>query len=77
MEALIQAGADLEVASDAGTPLLWAAGSGALDVVKALLVAGASPAAVADGNVSAVFMAAASGRRQSVTALITAISCWR
>ncbi len=61
VEALIAAGADLEAPSDAGTPLLWAAGSGAADVVAALLAAGAAPDALAEGHVSAVFMATASG----------------
>ncbi len=61
VEALVAAGADLEAPSDAGTPLLWAAGSGAADVVAALLAAGAAPDALAEGHVSAVFMATASG----------------
>ena len=61
VEALVAAGADLEAPSDAGTPLLWAAGSGAADAVGALLRAGAAPNAVAEGHVSAVFMATASG----------------
>jgi hypothetical protein len=32
VDALTKAGADVEAASDAGTPLLWAAGSGAVEV---------------------------------------------
>lgn len=32
VEALIKAGANVEAASDAGAPLLWAAGSGAMEV---------------------------------------------
>jgi len=51
----------LEAPTDAGTPLLWAAGSGAEAAVAALLAAGASPDAFAEGHVSAVFMATASG----------------
>ena len=61
VEALIAAGADLEAPSVAGTALLWAAGSGAANVVAALLAAGAAPDALAEGHVSAVFMATASG----------------
>ena len=61
IEALIAAGAELEAPSDAGTPLLWAAGSGAADAVAALLQAGAGPNAVTEGHVSAVCMATASG----------------
>ena len=61
IETLISAGAALEAQTDAGTPLLWAAGSGAVAAVAALLAAGAVPDACAEGNISAVFMAAASG----------------
>lgn len=61
VQALIAAGADLEASSEAGTALVWAAGSGTAPVVAALLDAGASPAATAEGNISGVFMAAASG----------------
>lgn len=57
----MKAGAALEAPTDAGTPLLWAAGSGGTDAVAALLAAGASPEARAEGDVSAVFMATASG----------------
>jgi hypothetical protein len=34
VDALTKAGADVEAASDAGPPLLWAAGSGALEVFR-------------------------------------------
>lgn len=61
INALVGAGAHLEALTDVGTPLLWAAGSGSVDAVAALLAAGASPSARADGDVTAVFMATASG----------------
>lgn len=63
MEALLGAGADVEAASEAGPPLLWAAGSSAAGaaVVRALLAAGADVNARAAGGITALFMAAASG----------------
>ena len=37
MEYLLSKGAEVESQSDAGTPLLWAAGHGQLDALKVLL----------------------------------------
>lgn len=70
VEALVEGGADVEAGSDAGPPLLWAAGSGSPATVAALLAAGASPAATAPGNVSAAFMAAASGAQHATPPLL-------
>jgi len=61
VEALLDAGANLEAPSETGTPLLWAAGSGSQEVVGQLLAAGADPNARAADGVTAMLMAAASG----------------
>lgn len=54
-------GTPVDAPSTAGTPLLWASGSGQADVVEALLQAGANPDATAADGVSAILMASAAG----------------
>ena len=61
MDALLSAGAALEAPSPAGTPLLWAAGSGQADTMQALLEHGCQRDAVTEDDVGAALMAAAMG----------------
>lgn len=61
VEWLLENGSSVDSQSQAGTPLLWAAGSGQAAIVKALLRAGADPNAAAADGTSAVLLAAAAG----------------
>ena len=61
VDALTAAGAALDAPSPAGTPLLWAAGSGQAATARALLAQGCHRDAVTDDGVSAALMAAAMG----------------
>lgn len=61
VDALTAAGAALDAPSPAGTPLLWAAGSGQAATAQALLAQGCQRDAVTDDGVSAALMAAAMG----------------
>lgn len=62
IEALLEAGANVDAPSEAGTPLLWACGSGHTKAVRALLAAGADPNARSADGVGAMLMAAAAGK---------------
>jgi hypothetical protein len=61
--ALLEGGAHVAASSEAGPPLLWAAGSSAAGagIVQALLAVGADVNAHTAAGVTALFMAAASG----------------
>ena len=59
---LLQHGAPVDSSSPAGTPLLWAAGSGQDSAVSQLLAAGADVNATTADGISAVIMASAAGR---------------
>lgn len=61
VDALTAAGAALDATSPAGTPLLWAAGSGQAGTVRALLGKGCQRDAVTEDGVGAALMAAAMG----------------
>ena len=61
VEWLLENGAPVDALSEAGTPLLWAAGSGQQHVVKELLRAGANADALGTDGVSATLMASAAG----------------
>ena len=61
MALLLENGAAVEAPSESGTALLWAAGSGSVEVVTQLLNAGANPDAQTSDGVSAALMAAAAG----------------
>lgn len=63
VDALTAAGAALDAPSPAGTPLLWAAGSGQAATARALLAQGCQRDAVTDDGVSAALMAAAMGEQ--------------
>ena len=63
VDALTAAGAALDAPSPAGTPLLWAAGSGQAATARALLVQGCQRDAVTDDRVGAALMAAAMGEQ--------------
>lgn len=61
LHALLASGADVDAVSSAGTPLLWAAGSGNQEAVSTLLEAKADPNARTSDGVGAVLLAAAAG----------------
>ena len=61
MNALIDAGAEKEAPSKTGPPLLWAAGSGNVTAVKALVESGVNCNAISSDGCGAVLMAAAAG----------------
>lgn len=69
LKALLEAGGAVDAPSTAGTPLLWAAGSGNRRAVECLLAAGADPNALTSDDVGAMLMAAASGNTDVVQAL--------
>ncbi len=62
VDALVTAGAALEAPSSAGTPMLWAAGSGQAETVEALLAHGCQRNVVTEDGVGAALMAAAMGK---------------
>ena len=66
MTLLLEKGANVEAPSESGTALLWAAGSGSVDIVAQLLEKGADPDAQTLDGVSASLMAAAAGMRNSL-----------
>lgn len=70
--ALLEGGAHVAASSEAGPPLLWAAGSSAAGagIVQALLAVGADVNAHTAAGVTALFMAAASGGEDAAQALL-------
>eukprot|EP00252_Welwitschia_mirabilis_P004722 TRINITY_DN15015_c0_g2_i1.p1 TRINITY_DN15015_c0_g2~~TRINITY_DN15015_c0_g2_i1.p1 ORF type:complete len:461 (-),score=133.94 TRINITY_DN15015_c0_g2_i1:57-1439(-) len=72
IELLLAKGVPIDIASDAGTPLIWAAGHDKPEAVKTLLDHGADPNAETDDNVTALLSAAAAGSLGSVELLVKA-----
>ena len=70
---LIAGGADVFELDSIGSPLHWAAGRGHLDVVEALLAAGADPNQVSHSPdlLTPLHMAAGAGRAEVIELLIT------
>ena len=58
---LLEHGADASAACDAGSPVMWAAGSGKSATLEALLQGGADPNTPGNANVTAVLAASAAG----------------
>ncbi len=72
VQALLQAGADINAPTDTGTALHWAAAEGAKDALQALVDAGADVNAVNGQGVTPIILAAAHGCGSSVAALAKA-----
>ncbi|CAN6327084.1 unnamed protein product [Urochloa humidicola] len=72
MNLLISKGVDIESESDAGTPLVWAAGHGQLDAVKLLLQHNAKPNTENADGITALLSATAAGSLPCVEVLIEA-----
>ena len=68
MRKLLEAGAEKEAESSTGTPLLWAAGSGNVDAVKALLSADVNCNATSPDGCGAILMASAGGTPSTLSA---------
>ncbi|KAH0766507.1 hypothetical protein KY285_002378 [Solanum tuberosum] len=68
--ATIQAGADVNVRTGDATPLLIAAHNGSAGVINCLLQAGADPNAAEEDGTKPIQVAAASGSREAVEALL-------
>ena len=58
---LLEHGADANGPCDAGSPVMWAAGSGKTAALQALLQAGGDPNAAANSNVTPALAASAAG----------------
>ena len=58
---LLEHGADASAACDAGSPVMWAAGSGKSATLEALLQGGADPNTPGNANVTAALAASAAG----------------
>lgn len=74
LKRLLEAGAPVEAASDAGPPLLWAAGQAHAECVEALVQAGASANAVNGDGVTALVMVAALGGDHGAAACVRALA---
>ena len=61
MKLLLEHGASPDATCDAGPPVMWAAGSGKVATLQALLQAGADPNAAANSNVTPALAASAAG----------------
>ncbi|CAL4902523.1 unnamed protein product [Urochloa decumbens] len=72
MNLLLSKGVDIESESDAGTPLVWAAGHGQLDAVKLLLQHNAKPNTENADGITALLSATAAGSLPCVEVLIEA-----
>lgn len=70
IEALIARGVDVDSPSDAGSPLIWAAGHDHPNAVKLLLKSGANPSAATDDEVTPLVTAAAAGSSEIVELLL-------
>jgi len=67
---LLEHGADASAACDAGSPVMWAAGSGKSATLEVLLQGGADPNTPGNANVTAALAASAAGtqfRKQCFT----------
>ncbi|KAK9862761.1 hypothetical protein WJX84_006149 [Apatococcus fuscideae] len=69
VEALVEAGAALDAPSSAGTPFLWAAGSGQARTAQALLTLGCQPNVTTEDGVGAALMASAMGSLETLSVL--------
>ncbi|KAB2621420.1 ankyrin-1 [Pyrus ussuriensis x Pyrus communis] len=69
---LISKGADVNSQSDAGSPLIWAAGHGQQDAVKVLLEHNANPNAENDDNITPLLSSVAAGSLPCLELLIQA-----
>lgn len=67
---LLSKGLDANSQSDAGTPLIWAAGHGQTDAVKVLLEHNADPNIETDDNITAVLSSTAAGSLSCLELLI-------
>ena len=67
---LLEHGTDASAACDAGSPVMWAAGSGKSATLEALLQGGADPNTPGNANVTAVLAASASGKQPESNANI-------
>lgn len=72
MELLISKDSDMNLPSDAGTPLIWAAGHGKEDAVKFLLEHNANPNCATDDGITPLLSAVAAGSLLCVELLIQA-----
>lgn len=75
---LLEHGASPDAACDAGSPVMWAAGSGKVATLQALLQAGADPNAAANSNVTPALAASAAGEEACKSARVFArvAKCW-
>ncbi|DBA83555.1 TPA: hypothetical protein ACH3X2_006474 [Trebouxia sp. C0005] len=69
---LLERGADASAACDAGSPVMWAAGSGKSATLEVLLQGGADPNTPGNANVTAALAASAAGNVEAVRALVKA-----
>ncbi|XP_039045466.1 ankyrin-1-like [Hibiscus syriacus] len=69
---ILAKGVEVDSQSDAGTPLVWAAGHGQHDAVKVLLEHNANPNAETEDNVTPLLSAVAAGSLASLDLLIQA-----
>lgn len=67
---LLEKGVNVDVPSEAGSPLIWAAGNDRLDTVKLLLDYGANPNTTTEDDVTALLTAAAAGSADIVDLLV-------
>uniref|UniRef100_A0A5B7BTU0 Putative ankyrin-1 n=1 Tax=Davidia involucrata TaxID=16924 RepID=A0A5B7BTU0_DAVIN len=72
LEFLLSKGVDVDSQSDAGTPLIWAAGHGQQDAVKVLLDHHADPNAETDDNITPLLSSVAAGSLACLELLIQA-----
>lgn len=70
IKALVAKGVDVDSPSDAGSPLIWAAGHDHPKAVKLLLDSGANPNTATDDKVTPLVTAAASGSSEIVELLL-------
>ncbi|GMY20820.1 ankyrin repeat, PH and SEC7 domain containing protein secG [Fagus crenata] len=72
LRSLLSKGVDVDSQSDAGTPLIWAAGHGQQDAVKVLLEHHANPNAETDDNITPLLSSVAAGSLACLELLIQA-----
>ncbi len=73
MKLLLEHGADANAACDAGSPVMWAAGSGKSATLEALLQGGADPNTAGNSNVTAALAASASGTVLAIRVYIVSV----
>nr|GMD40259.1 ankyrin-1 isoform X1 [Ipomoea batatas] len=72
MKAFLSKGVNVDLQSDAGSPLIWAAGHGQQDSVKLLLEHNANPNAETEDDITPLLSAVAAGSLQCLELLIKA-----